>query len=342
MQVKRCMEGPSIHLAAEQLRPFVGKKITSVGGNSRIGIDRLQGKRVKDIFAWGKHLVFQFDTFAMRVHFMLWGTFAATVKGKSVTGDYRRSGPPRLVMNLPNGEITIWAASVKWIEGDDVKAEYDFTADIMSDRWNPGSALKKVRAFPHGEIADVLLDQAIFAGVGNIIKNEVLFRTRISPFLRVEQISPKKLRAIVADAQVFSHRFLELRKVFALRKNLEVYRKSTCPRCGEKIFRRNHGQRARRSFFCARCQKVGLNLVQRRATSGRTSRGAVRARPASSASRPSTASTAPDPPAAAPRSDRSDNNSPRVRRARSAAPVFRNAGTASRTGRARPSPRETL
>src|SRR5436189_2898967 len=99
------MEGPSIHLAAQQLRPFVGKRITSVSGNSRIGIDRLGGKQVKAIFAWGKHLVFQFDAFAMRVHFMLWGTFAATVKGKSVTGDYRRTGPPRLVMTLPNGEI---------------------------------------------------------------------------------------------------------------------------------------------------------------------------------------------------------------------------------------------
>src|SRR5712672_1336413 len=99
------MEGPSIHLAAEQLRPFVGKRITSVSGNSRIGIDRLRGKQVKGIFAWGKHLVFQFETFALRVHFMLWGTFAATVQGVSVTGDYRRSGPPRLILDFPNGEI---------------------------------------------------------------------------------------------------------------------------------------------------------------------------------------------------------------------------------------------
>jgi endonuclease-8 len=272
---------------------------------------------------------------------MLWGTFAATVKGKSVTGDYRRTGPPRLVMNLPNGEITIWAASVKWIEGGDARGEYDFTADIMSGQWSPRAALKKTRAFPHAEIADVLLDQAIFAGVGNIIKNEVLFRTRTSPFLRVEQISPRKLRAIVSDAQVFSHRFLELRKVFALRKNLEVYRKSTCPRCGEKIFRRNHGQRARRSFFCARCQKVEVNLLDRRAASPKTSRDAVRARRASSANRSSTTATVPGPPAAAPRSDKSGSNSPHVRRARSAAPVFRSAGTAFRTGHARPSPRET-
>src|ERR1051325_6492322 len=122
------MEGPSIHLAAEQLRPFVSRRVRAVSGNSRIGIDRFQRKRVRDIFAWGKHLVFQFDTFALRVHFLLWGTFAATVKGTSVTGDYRRSGPPRLVLEFANGEITIWSASLKLIEGADARCDYDFTA----------------------------------------------------------------------------------------------------------------------------------------------------------------------------------------------------------------------
>src|SRR4051812_34783655 len=179
------MEGPSIHLAAEQLRPFAGRTIASVSGNSKIGIDRFTGKRVRDIFAWGKHLVFQFDAFALRVHFMLWGTFAATVKGTSVTGDYRRSGPPRLVLNFPNGEITIWRASLKIVDTVNARDDYDFSADIMSDSWDARAALRKVRSFPREEIADVLLDQAIFAGVGNIIKNEVLFRTRTSPFVTV-------------------------------------------------------------------------------------------------------------------------------------------------------------
>jgi len=272
------MEGPSLHLAAEQLKPFTGRKIVSIAGNSKIGIARLSGLKVKEIFAWGKHLVFQFDTFALRVHFMLWGTFAATVKGRSVTGDYRRSGPPRLVLNFPNGEITIWAASVKFVEDPDARSAYDFSADIMADEWDGRAALAKVRAFPRSEIADILLDQAIFAGVGNIIKNEVLFRTRVSPFARVRNISDRKLRAIVADARTFSFRFLELRRIFSLRKNLEVYRRSVCARCGSKIERRVHGQRARRSFFCPKCQRVritGLSTTPRgRSGSGTNTRTA--------------------------------------------------------------------
>lgn len=252
------MEGPSLHLAAEQLEPFVNRRIQRVSGNSKIGIDRLQAEVVRDIFAWGKHLVFQFDTFALRVHFMLWGTFASTVEGRSVTGDYRRTGPPRLVLDFPNGEITIWAASVKFIEDPHAKAAYDFSADVLAEQWDPKGAFRKVKLFPRDEIADVLLDQTIFAGVGNIIKNEVLFRTRVHPFTEVRKISDRKLKAIIKDARVFSFRFLELRRIFALRKNLEVYRRSICPRCAGKIVRKIHGRRARRSFYCPKCQGVRI------------------------------------------------------------------------------------
>jgi len=248
------MEGPSIRLAAQQLRPFVRQRIQKVSGNSKIGIERLRRKRVEDIFAWGKHLVFQFDEFAIRVHFLLWGTFAAAVDGRSVTGDYRRSGPPRLMMTFRHGEVTIWSASIKYIESDCARAQYDLTADVLSPTWSARKALARMRRFADSQIGDVLLDQSIFAGVGNIIKNEVLFRTGTSPFARIAELSPQARRAIVHDARTFSFRFLDLRRQFALRKNLEIYGRRACPRCGGRVTRRVHGQRQRRSFYCASCQ----------------------------------------------------------------------------------------
>ena len=252
------MEGPSIHLAAEQLRPFVGRRVGEVGGNSRIGIDRLHRKTVRDIFAWGKHLVFQFDAFALRVHFLLWGTFAASVNGASVTGDYRRTSAPRLVLTLANGDITIWSGSLKFIEHPHARDTYDFTADVLADAWDSRAALRKLRRHRRAEIADVLLDQSIFAGVGNIIKNEVLFRTRTSPMARVGDLSARKLKRIVDDARVFSFRFLELRRGFALRKNLEIYGRGECPSCGGRVRRKVHGTRGRRSFFCVACQRPSV------------------------------------------------------------------------------------
>src|SRR4030095_8137037 len=101
------------------------------------------------------------------------------------------------------------------------QAVYDLSADVLSAHWDSNAALLKMKAFPRSEIADILLDQEIFACVGHILKNEVLFRTRTSPFARVGRLSNRKLKAIVADARTFSERFLALRRTFSLRTNLE-------------------------------------------------------------------------------------------------------------------------
>jgi endonuclease-8 len=126
-----------------------------------------------------------------------------------------------------------------------------------------------VRAHPNAQIADVLLDQCIFGGVGNIIKNEVLFRTRTHPLTRIRDLRAPRLRAIIVDARVFSLRFLELRRVFSLRRNLEIYGKSTCLNCGGSVHRKVHGTRERRSFFCPHCQPRAPRQARRRDTRAR-------------------------------------------------------------------------
>lgn len=65
------MEGPSLFLAKQQLKPFINKIILEVSGNTKIGKERLLNLKVKDIFSWGKHLVFQFEDFGIRVHFFV-------------------------------------------------------------------------------------------------------------------------------------------------------------------------------------------------------------------------------------------------------------------------------
>ena len=249
------MEGPSIYLAARQLKPFKGKMVLSVSGNSKIEQERMLKRKVKDIYSWGKHLIIQFDEFALRTHFLLFGAFEATVNDSALTGDYRRSYTPRLQLDFENGTIKLFNCSVKFLETGNAKTSYDFTIDIMSPKWDSAKAFDSISSKPNAEIADILLDQNIFAGVGNIIKNEVLWRVHIHPETKVKNVTPAELRELIAETKKFSLLFYKWRKVFLLRKHLDIYQKSICPRCGAKVQREKTGKRKRISHFCPVCQK---------------------------------------------------------------------------------------
>jgi len=250
------MEGPSLYLAANQLKDFRGKTVLAVTGNSKIEKERMLNKKVKTIFSWGKHLVIQFDDFALRTHFLLFGAFEASINNSTLTGEYQRAYTPRLQLDFENGTIKLFNCSVKFLETKNAKASYDFTIDIMSPKWNADKAFDSLSSKPDVEIADLLLDQEIFAGVGNIIKNEVLWRVRIHPETKVKQIAPSKLMELIAETRKFSLLFYKWRKVFLLRKHLDIYQKSICPRCGAKVKREKTGKRNRISHFCPVCQNL--------------------------------------------------------------------------------------
>lgn len=249
------MEGPSLFLAAEQLKPFIKKKILTVSGNTHIEKERLLHQKVLDIFSWGKHLVLQFDSFALRIHFMLFGSFEAIILHQKVTGDYQRKNRPyRLQLIFTNGELDLYSCSLKFIETSQAKQLYDSTIDIMSSKWNFQNALSSVQTQKECEIGDVLLDQTIFAGVGNIIKNESLFLAKIKPTTLVKDLSLAQIKQLIHDVHTFSHKFYEWRKQFELKKHYQVYRQSACPICHEKITKKWTGARNRVSYFCDTCQ----------------------------------------------------------------------------------------
>lgn len=58
---------------------------------------------------------------------------------------------------------------------------YDYSADVLSDEWVPKKARKKIKLLVDENICDILVNQKMFSDVGNIIKNEVLYRTKIHP-----------------------------------------------------------------------------------------------------------------------------------------------------------------
>jgi endonuclease VIII len=127
----------------------------------------------------------------------------------------------------------------------------------MSDAWNPRAARRKLRQLPDALVADALLDQNIFAGVGNIIKNEVLHRIRVHPESTIGALPSRKLGELIREARNYSFDFYEWKKQFVLKKHWQVHAKKTCPRCKVRLEYRKHlGATQRRAFFCSNCQQL--------------------------------------------------------------------------------------
>ena len=248
------MEGPSLFLAQEQLQPFCGKEVLRVSGTDKLDHALFLHKNICDIFSWGKHLVFQFDTFGLRVHFMLFGTFRAVVEGKTYTGDYAPTGEPKLVFEFENGRFEMYNCSLKILDGDHVMQYYDFSVDVMSKKWNPLEALRQVEMMCDQEISDVLLNQDIFAGVGNVIRNEALWLNKILPTKKVRQLSTQQLQALIETVGDYAKKFYEWRKTDSVHDHDNVYRKQHCPGCGTEILRQQTGKAKRWSYICPTCQ----------------------------------------------------------------------------------------
>jgi endonuclease-8 len=150
-------------------------------------------------------------------------------------------------------EINFYTTAVTEIT-EDLDDVYDWSADVMNDAWDPAKARKKLKKAPDMNVGDALLDQNIFSGVGNIIKNEVLFRIHVHPESVVGGLPPRKLTELITQARVYSFDFYEWKKVYQLKKHWLMHTKRKCPRCNIPSIKKHTGLKQRRSFFCENCQ----------------------------------------------------------------------------------------
>jgi len=238
-------EGPSIILLREQIAAFEGRTILRAEGNAKIDLQRLIGKKIKRFRSWGKHFLIELPDVAVRIHFLMFGSY---------TINARKDRAPRLQLGFGKAELNFYSCAVRLID-EPLDSVYDWSADVMSDDWDAAAARRKLRALPTTLVCDALLDQQVFSGVGNIIKNEVLHRLRVHPLSLVGALPPAKLRALVEQARQYSVEFLDWRRQFVLRQHWQVHNRKVCPICDSPLSREWLGETHRRTFFCEKCQK---------------------------------------------------------------------------------------
>jgi endonuclease-8 len=241
------MEGPSLVILREAVKSFRHKKIVKAAGTTvAVEPDELPGQTIQDFKTYGKHFLIMFKKFTLRIHFLMFGSYRI---------NEQKAAKPRLSLQFVRGEINFYTCAITRLE-EDLDTVYDWSADVMSDYWDAVKARKKIKKNPKATVSDVLLDQNIFAGVGNIIKNEVLFRIKIHPETEVGAMPGRKLSQLIEEARNYSFDFYRWKKVYELKKHWLIYTKKKCPECKRVVTKKHTGMTKRRSFYCESCQKL--------------------------------------------------------------------------------------
>src|SRR5205085_12256755 len=139
----------------------------------------------------------------------------------------------------------------------------DLGPDLLGADFDLEETTRRIRERGDEEIADVLLNQRVIAGIGNVFKSEVLFLANVSPFRRVTEVSDEELQKILT----LSRRLLQRNVPPGARERrttdrahpaeaLWVYsrRGEPCRKCGARIEYRKQGRDVRGTYWCPKCQ----------------------------------------------------------------------------------------
>ncbi|MBC3540219.1 DNA-formamidopyrimidine glycosylase family protein [Rufibacter sediminis] len=238
-------EGPEMVFLKEQAEQFVGQVVLEVSGRTKhIPFDKVQGQELTQIKTFGKEILFCFPGFALRVHLMFFGKYA-------LNGEVNR--PLELGLTFEDGYLNFYACDVRFLP-EPWEGRYDWSADVLNEAFDPKKALEKIRRQLGQLICDVLLDQQLLAGVGNGIKNEVLFRARLHPESQVDHIPDAVLKNLLQECVRQSFRYLDSLRTGTVREHWLVYQQKECPRDRIPLRKEKIGKGQRSGYFCEMCQ----------------------------------------------------------------------------------------
>jgi endonuclease-8 len=275
-------EGDTVFRAARALdRALAGKVITrfetayaklaSVDDNHIIA-----GRTVQHVEARGKWLLmFLSDDLILLTHMLMSGSWHIYRVGERWR---RQRGDMRIIIETEDWIAVGFTIPVaEFHTAASLSRKKGVTAlgpDLLKPEFDRQQAIEKIRAHTREEIAVVLLNQRVLAGIGNVFKSEICFASAVNPFQCVEALTQAQIEKIVD----VSHKFLKLnvtedeenlpttntgsrRTMNSLNRSsrLWVYgrRGEPCRRCGTPVLMRRQGAEARTTFWCPSCQPIG-------------------------------------------------------------------------------------
>ncbi|NWV15405.1 NEIL3 Endonuclease, partial [Ptilonorhynchus violaceus] len=233
----------------------------TAAGEERIsGHDFLVGLVYRGVETLGKELFMYFDQKALRIHFGMNGSMCINPDGSKD----RNGAQPVLEIQLAEDTVCFFDVTVEYRNAAECERKVRMmeSLDVCSPKFSFSRAEHEVKQQNTRMLCDVLLDQAVLPGVGNIIKNEALFDSGLHPAVKVCQLTDKHIRHLVKMTRDFTLLFYKCRKTgSALYKHYKVYKRPACGECNGNITVCRLGDNNRMTYFCSRCQKVDPQLV---------------------------------------------------------------------------------
>jgi endonuclease VIII len=206
-------EGPSILLLKDELQPFKGKIVKKAGGYGSMPTAWLKGKKLLDIKSWGKHLLLLFNNGAVKIHLGLFGDVLINERKKVNRSFY---------LEFAHGEINGYVVKASRLT-QPLKDLYDWRTDILSPNFDRQYVKQLIKKKASSTIAGLLMDQDIFSGSGNKIRNEALYRAGIHPMSIVEKIPAMKISKLISETVKYARIFYNQLRKKGVHDFFEVY-----------------------------------------------------------------------------------------------------------------------
>lgn len=231
-------------------------------------VAQLTGKQITAVRRRGKYILISLSGNAVLVvHLRMTGQLVFEPQG----GDYPKH--THLVLHLSDGRLRftdLRQFGRFWLVPETELHTVSGLRDLGVEPLSPGFKQKDFTAAlggRRGKIKALLLNQCFIAGMGNIYTDEALFRSRIHPERKANEISLHEAQGLYravkevlkegiafggtsvrdyVDGEGKEGRFQDMLRVYG-RKG------ESCPRCGETIMRIKTAGRG--TYFCPRCQR---------------------------------------------------------------------------------------
>jgi endonuclease-8 len=225
-------EGQSLLLAARRLQPIVGEAVIE---------GPLSGARITSVESRGKHLLIGADDGrTLHVHLGLHGAVRLRAPGEGSGRHILRTAAGDAVVQRPIRFDVRRSALLRLAVGPDLLGNFDM-----------GEYLRRARLVDR-PLGEMVVDQRVLAGIGNIVKSEALWEAGLDPFAPVSSFDDDQLRSIPPVATSLLKEGVRA----GGRLPQRVYRRAgrPCPRCRAPIRMERQGEARRSTYWCAACQ----------------------------------------------------------------------------------------